>query len=239
MLDIIKKLDAGTIRGLAVATIPILILLGSAFGLDEAVFKANLELWAEKIALGVTLAGVAYAAWSRLFKPNPPLTQTAVDKTAQMVKDGELRTITPPASGPGGKQGGYARPHHLMLILALTATLTTLAGCETLGLPTVEGFNERLAAGYSSVTSVRDGAGVMLDGKVRVAEAMPEDQRKATLDAAKADAQNLQDQADKAREALDVTRTLRGVNFEAAEQRLTSTLLIVKALQKYLEEQTP
>lgn len=239
MLDVIKKLDAGTIRGLAVATIPLLLLLASAFGIDEAVFKANLELWAEKIALGVTLAGVAYAAWSRLFKPNPPLTQTAVDETVRLLKEGKIQATPPPASGPGGKQGGYARPQYLALILALTAALTTLAGCGTLGLPTAEGFNERLAAGYSSVTGVRDGAGVMLDGKVRVAEAMPEEQRKALLDAAKADAQNLQDQADKAREALDVTRTLRGVNFEAAEQRLASTLLIVKALQKYLEEQTP
>lgn len=237
MFDVIKKLDSATIRGLVVATIPLLVLIGSFFGLDEAVFSATLQGWGEKLVALVSLAGVTYAAYARLFKATPPLTKTAQEETARLIQDGVIRETPQPASR--GKQGGYARPCTLALILALTATLTTPAGCETLGLPTAKGFNERLAAGYSSVTAVRDGAGAMLDGKVRAAQSVPEDQRVAILAAAKADAQNLQDQADKAREALDVARTLKGVNFEAAEQRLTSTLRIVSALQKYLEEQTP
>jgi hypothetical protein len=239
MLDVIKKLDAGTIRGLAVATIPLLILIGSTFGLDEAVFKANLEMWAEKAALFVTLAGVAYAAWSRLFKPNPPLTETAVKETARLLKEGKLQTLTPPSQGPASKQGGYIRAGLLGLILALSVALPAvlaLSGCQVLGVPAATGWNERLAGGYSLVTTVREAAGVRLDGQVAKAQGVEEERRRVLLLAAKADAQNLQDQADKAREGLDIARDLRGLNLGAAEERLTSTLRILEALQKYVEE---
>lgn len=239
MLDIIKKLDAGTIRGLAVATIPLLILIGSVFGLDEAWFKVQLELWAEKAALFVTLAGVAYAAWSRLFKPNPPLTQTAVDETARLLKEGKIQTLTLPASPPPGKQGGYIRAGVLALILALSVAgtgLLALPGCASMGVPVAQGWNERLASAYSLVTTVREAAIVRLDGQVAKAQGLEEERKKAVLLAAKADAQNLQDQADSARRALDVARELKGLNIEAAEERLTSTLRILEALQKYVED---
>lgn len=239
MLDVIKKLDAGTIRGLAVATIPLLILIGSVFGLDEAMFKANLELWAEKAALFVTLAGVAYAAWSRLFKPNPPLTQTAVDETVRLLEEGKIQTLTPPAAAPRSKQGGYIRAGMLGLILALSVALPavlSLQGCQTLGVPAPQGWNERLAGGYSLVTTVREAAGVRLDGQVARAQGLDEERKRVVLSTAKVDAQNVQDQADKAREGLDIARDLRGLNLGAAEERLTSTLRILEALQKYVEE---
>lgn len=234
MLEVIKKLDSGTIRGLIVATIPLLVLLGSFFGVDEAVFKANLEGWGEKLVALASLGGVVWAAYARVFKPTPPLTETAAKATQDMLQ----------AQAQGkAKQGGFARAGMLALILALSVALPAilaLPGCTVLGVPVAQGWNERLAGGYSAVTAVRETASVLLEGKVRAAGAEQDPERKsALLAAAKADAQNLQDQADKAREALDVARTLRGVDFEAAEERLTSTLRILEALQDYLKEENP
>lgn len=125
----------------------------------------------------------------------------------------------------------------LALILALSLALAALPGCVQLGFQTSGGFNDRLAAGYSLVTAVSEGAGVVLDSRVRAAQNEPDPERRSALiAAAKADAQNLKDQAQKAKEALDVARSLRGVNFEAAEERLVSTLRVLEALQRYLEE---
>lgn len=231
MLDVIKKLDSGTIRGLIVATIPLLVLIASFFGVDEAVFGAKLEAIGEKIVALVALLGVAWAAYARVFKPTPPLTETAAKLTQErLVKEEATR------------QGGYAGVGLLGLILALSLALGAmfvLPGCASLGLPTAKTFNERLAAGYTTVTAVREATGVWLDGKVRAARAEPDQGRQdALIAAAKADAQNVQAQADTAREGLDIARSLKGLDLGAAEERLASTLRILEALQTYLEGRT-
>lgn len=226
MLEIIKKLDSGTIRGLIVATIPLLVLIASFFGVDEAVFQAKLEGWGEKLVAFVSLFGVAWAAYARVFKPTPPLTEKAAQATQTMIQAQEK-----------ARQGGYIRAGMLALILALSVALAALPGCAQLGLQTSGTFNDRLAGGYSTVTAIAEGAGVLLDARVRAAQSEPDpDRRSAMLAAARADAQNLKDQAQRAKDALDVARSLRGVNFEAAEERLVSTLRVLEALQRYLEE---
>lgn len=225
MLEIIKKLDAGTVRGLIVATVPLLVLLGSFFGLDEAAFGAKLEGWGEKLVALVSLGGVAWAAYARLLKPTPPLTETAARLTQERL-----------GQEAAGKQGGYAGLGLLGTILALSLALGALAGCAQLGLQTSGTFNDRLAGGYGLVTAVADGAGIMLDAKVRAAQGKPD--RDALVAAARADAQSLKDQAQSAKDALDAARALRGVDFKAAEQRLTSTLVVLEALQRYLETST-
>lgn len=231
MLDVIKKLDSGTVRGLIVATIPLLVLIASFFGVDEALFQAKLEGLGEKLVALVSLGGVAWAAYARLLKPTPPLTETAAKATQEMV-----------AAQEKAKQGGFVRAGMLALILALSVALpamVALPGCSTLGLPTAQSWNERLSAGYTTVTAVREATGVWLDGKVRAAQAEPDlAKREALLAAAKADAQNVQAQADKAREGLDIARSLKGIDLEAAEERLASTLRILEALQTYLEGRT-
>ena len=223
MLEIIKKLDSGTVRGLIVATIPLIVLIASFFGVDEALFSTQLEGIGEKVVALVSLAGVAWAAYARVFKPTPPLTETAAKLTQErLVKEEATR------------QGGYAGVGLLGLTAALSVALIALAGCAQLGLQTSGTFNDRLAGGYSLVTAVSDGAGIMLDSKVRAAEGKPD--RDALVAAAKADAQSLLDQARTAKDALDSARALRGLDFKAAEQRLASTLLVLEALQRYLEE---
>jgi hypothetical protein len=223
MLEIIKKLDSGTVRGLIVATIPLIVLIASFFGVDEALFSTQLEGIGEKIVALVSLAGVAWAAYARVFKPTPPLTETAAKLTQE-------RLVQEAAH----KQGGYAGVGLLGLTAALSLALVALAGCAQLGLQTSGTFNDRLAGGYSLVTAVSDGAGIMLDSKVRAAEGKPD--RDALVAAAKVDAQSLLDQARTAKDALDSARALRGLDFKAAEQRLASTLLVLEALQRYLEE---
>jgi hypothetical protein len=124
MLDIIKKLDSATIKALAVATVPLLALIGTFIGIDEAVFKAKAEVVVQGLLAFVTLGGIAWAAWSRLFKPNPPLTETALQKTIDMVKYGELKTVpTPP------KQGGYASTPLLFLVAIVGALSALVVGC--------------------------------------------------------------------------------------------------------------
>ena len=94
MLEIINKFDSGTIKALLVATIPLLALIATMFGIDQAVFDAQASIWTERILAFVTAGGIAWAAWSRLFNPTPPLTETAKLKTAQMVDSGKLDTTT-------------------------------------------------------------------------------------------------------------------------------------------------
>lgn len=115
MLEVIKKLDSATIRGLLVATIPLLVLIASFFGIDEAIFQAKLEGIGEKIVALVSLLGVAWAAYARIFQPTPPLTETAKIKTAQMLSEGKLAQVPPPSNA----QQGFVRPLMLAVMLAI------------------------------------------------------------------------------------------------------------------------
>jgi hypothetical protein len=80
-----------------------------------------------------------------------------------------------------------------------------------------------LAVGYVSVTTVRESALTLLRAEAITVE----------------DAENVQAQADNARAALDIARGLRSVDFEAADQRLASALVILEALQRYLDGRKP
>lgn len=138
-----------------------------------------------------------------------------------------LRNITTQAvtnksveQGPGSAQGGFARPLMLALIAAITLLTLLLQGCATLGVPAPQTFNERLAAGYVSATSIRTSATTLLNGAVITSS----------------DAENLQKQADVAREGLDVARTLPALQ---AEDKLQATLLILQAAQTYLCGKNP
>ncbi len=130
MLEVIKKLDSATIKGLIVATIPLLVLLGSFFGLDEAIFSATLAAWGEKLVTLVSLGGVAWAAYARLFKATPPLTQTAVEHEAKLIAEGKIKPTANPPAAPASKQGGFFRITMLAVLLAIGAgSVMTIAAC--------------------------------------------------------------------------------------------------------------
>lgn len=230
MLQIIRMLDAGTVRGLIVATVPLLVLIGSFFGLDEAIFKTQLEGVGEKIVALVSLGGITWAAWARLFKPTPPLTETAAKATEQrLVKEMG-------AQGKDGTQGGVTLRAPLVgVLLALSLALASISGCKALGLEPADTFNKRLAAGYTTVTAVREAALVHLEGQVAKASDLEGAERRAALATLQNDAQNIQGQADNVREGLDIAASLRDVDFKTAELRLASSLRILDSLQRYLE----
>jgi hypothetical protein len=129
MLEVIKKLDSATIRGLIVATVPLLVLIASFFGIDEAIFQAKLEGIGEKLVALVSLLGVAWAAYARIFQPTPPLSESAQIKTAEMLAAGKLAEVAPP---PTPSQKGFARPLMLAFVLAIGVIGTVVAsGCTS------------------------------------------------------------------------------------------------------------
>lgn len=217
----------------------IVALIAAVVGLLGLTTDVDIDATVAAVFGGIAAIVPVWTIVTRLFKANPPLTDTAARKEVEV----QAKLEEAAGKAPVPKQSGFVRAGMLALILALSgagiATLT-LSGCSTLGVPVLEGWNERLAGGYSAVTAVRETTSIVLEGKVRAARAIadPEAQAKA-IAAAKADAQNLQDQADKAREGLDIARTMRDVNFGDADARLTSTLRVLEALQAYLAKETP
>lgn len=93
-----------------------------------------------------------------------------------------------------------------------------LAACAQLGLPTPQGFNEKLAVGYGTVTQVRETATALLQ------------QRKISSD----DAVNVQASADVARVGLDTARALHASDPAAADAKLTAIKTSLTALTTYL-----
>ncbi len=95
--------------------------------------------------------------------------------------------------------------------------LAFLVGCASLGLPTPETFKERLAAGYVTVTEVRNTTTALLQsGKINAE-----------------DAQNIQNQCDNLRAGLDISRSISGTDLTAANNRLTAVITALTALQAY------
>lgn len=108
----------------------------------------------------------------------------------------------------------------LLLILTLLVALGGLQGCAQLGVPTPKGFNERLAAGYSGVTSVREATLALLTSQ----SISPQE------------AQKIQDKCNEARAGLDTASTLKGVDFQSAENRLTAATQLIVALQGFVAD---
>jgi len=107
----------------------------------------------------------------------------------------------------------------MKLKLSIVPLLILLAACASLGVPTAQTFNERLAAGYVSATSVRTSATTLLNGGVIGSK----------------DAENVQKQCDNLRVALDVARTIEPTDKPRATEKLLATLAALTALQEYLE----
>lgn len=103
------------------------------------------------------------------------------------------------------------------LVYSLCAAVV-LGGCAVLGGPTPETFNQKLAVGYSTVTAVRSTATQLLIAKK----------------IGSGDAQNVQKQADAAREGLDVAREMSKVDFKAADVKLSTVTSTLQVLQRYL-----
>lgn len=105
-----------------------------------------------------------------------------------------------------------------VMMIALILTLALSSGCQVLGDASPNTFNKRIAAGYISVTAIRSTTTTLLaNNKITVP-----------------DARNVQTQADTAREALDIARSVHTTNAIAGQAKLDSTLVLIAATQTYL-----
>jgi hypothetical protein len=144
------------------------------------------------------------------------------------------------SAGSPARARGHATATGLTMALtmALLVALMGVQGCQALGVPAAQTFEERLAAGFTTVAGIREGAQIMLNSKAERARAITDESRRnAALLSAADDAENLQEQADNLRKGLDIARTLKDVDFKSAESRLTATVTALQALDKYLKEQ--
>ncbi len=95
--------------------------------------------------------------------------------------------------------------------------LLLLAGCAQLGIQP-QTFNEKLAVAVTTVTTVRTSTTALLQaGKITAA-----------------DAQNVQNQANTAREGLDLARTINATNPQGAADKLSAATAVLTALQGYI-----
>lgn len=106
-------------------------------------------------------------------------------------------------------------PFYAFLLCALTA-------CSLLGVATPQTFNERLGAGYTTLTGARDATATLLSsGKLSAS-----------------DAQNVQDQLNTARTGLDLARQVHATNPPAGDAKLDAVVTGLTALQAYLRSRT-
>lgn len=102
---------------------------------------------------------------------------------------------------------------NIRALCGLIIGLMMLSACTVLKMP--QSYNERLASAYVTVTTIRQTAVILLDGHVISSK----------------DAENIQAQADTAREGLDIARDLRGA---AGEDKLEASLTVLRALERYV-----
>ena len=100
--------------------------------------------------------------------------------------------------------------------LMLAFIMTIIVGCAQLGVPTPATVNEKIAVATVTVSSVRNTAATLVTaGKISAD-----------------DAENVQKQADTARDGLTIARTLK--DPLAADNKVDAATAVLKALQAYL-----
>jgi uncharacterized protein YcfL len=105
------------------------------------------------------------------------------------------------------------RKYHAFVLLLL------LQGCAALGLPQPTTFNEKVAVAYTTVTQIRSVAtSLVSSGKIS-----PDD------------AQNVQNQANHARDGIDIARKVYATDPKGGDTKLASATLILNALDTYLK----
>jgi hypothetical protein len=105
------------------------------------------------------------------------------------------------------------------LYAPLWLAVVLLAGCQFLGIAEPQSFDQRLLVGYESVAGVRQVAATLVTSKA----------------ISVGDAENVQLGADNARAGLDIAASLKPVDPTAADARLQASLMILRALNAYLE----
>lgn len=91
MLEKISKLDSQVLRALLVVAIGLTGSILRAFGVGTDTFnKTALEI-ADQALLFIAAVGAVYAAYARISKPNPPLSDAAIRETQRLLDEGKLK----------------------------------------------------------------------------------------------------------------------------------------------------
>jgi hypothetical protein len=101
----------------------------------------------------------------------------------------------------------------------LVSFTVMLAACAALGVQSPRTFNERVAVAITTVTSARNTASTLLTA------------HKIT----QRDAENILEQTDNARAAIEIARQIEATDPSGADHRLTAILTGLNALTSYLE----
>lgn len=107
---------------------------------------------------------------------------------------------------------------HMRHLASFACILWMLTACSALGVATPQTFNQKLAAGYVTVTGVRNTTATLLTANKITA----------------ADAGNVQQQADNARTGLDLARQIHATNPPAGDAKLDAVVTGLSALEAYL-----
>ena len=105
------------------------------------------------------------------------------------------------------------RNHYSALVIL---AMTLLVACAQLGVPTPDTVNQKIAVAVVTVTSIRTTATTLLTAQKISVE----------------DAENIQKQADTAREGLNVARTIK--DPLSADNKVEAVTTVLRALQAYL-----
>lgn len=102
--------------------------------------------------------------------------------------------------------------------LLIGVILVMLVGCSTLGIPSADTFNKKwLAAQQTDTTVLQTDLTLLQAGTI-----------------SKADAANVEAQADNIKAGLDIARTLYATDQTAGSTKLDSVVIALQALQTYL-----
>lgn len=225
MLDFFSKLDSNVLRGLLVAVASLVgLIVNSVFNISEEAWGEKAEKIIDAVIQIIALGGAIWAGYARINQPNPNLSVTANEKEAKMVAEGKIPEhlatkgvvdAMPPEAPLADKvfppEGGFTRLPFIFAVLVLSA-------CAVLGVPQPQSFNERVAFTMSGVTATREAATELVSNGVITPD----------------DAQNVQQQADTAREGVDLAVAFHATKPEQAEAKLAAAQVIVAALKDYI-----
>jgi hypothetical protein len=94
MLEKIAMLDSTVLRALLVAFAGLVGAVLRAFGVGSDLFEKAVMDIIDQVMLCLTAVAVLYAAYARITKPNPPLSDKAVVDTQRLVDEGKLTPIS-------------------------------------------------------------------------------------------------------------------------------------------------
>lgn len=107
--------------------------------------------------------------------------------------------------------------HSPLHFIFLALTLALLSACTTTSTPKT--FNDQAAVGYATVTAVYETTALAVRaGKI-----------------GKKDAENVLKQADDARDAIDIAKTLHAAQDASADSKLSAAISTLAVLQTYLQ----